>query len=719
MKNRPLCGICLALFLLILTMTCVGREKFIKELRPSPLEKSAKEGEELVFTGRIYQKEIKDNHQVLYLKDNSLKEPRIIVYDESKRKLHIGNELQVSGELFFFSASSNPGCFNQKLYYQKQNIHAGIWGKKIVVTDTKTAGIRDRLFEIRNAWKEKLILFMGERNGEVLAAILLGEKEGVEPELKELYQTSGIGHILAISGLHLSFIGVGLYRLFTRISGSCQVGGTAGILFLLLYICMVGMTVSAVRAMVMFLFRVGADMCGRHYDGMTALAVALVTVLLWRPLCIYDGGFWLSFGAVGAILFLLPLFQELPVQGLWAGISIHLVLLPVTLFCFYEFPPYAILMNILIIPLMSVLMLLGIVGSMFLAVPLVSGFLLRLAAGILHFYEHICHLFMKLPGARVVTGRPEIWQLIIYALCFAMALYFKIYGKSRGRWMLFLVVGLTVLCGRWETEGKVQVTVLDVGQGDGIFIKGPSGGTYLIDGGSSDTKKVGQYRVEPFLLYQGTDTLDYVFVSHGDTDHMNGIEELLLRQDVGVKIHTLVFPVKEVWDETLEALAQTAVSQGTKVAVISSGQKIREEEMEIQCLQPESSYEGEPGNGSSMVLSLQYGAFDMLFTGDVEGSGEESLTELLRTKPERRTIDVLKVSHHGSANATTEEFLAAANPGYGLISAGENNRYGHPHEETLKRLEDAGVIVHSTKEEGAITVTTDGKKITVREYGGK
>ena len=92
---------------------------------------------------------------------------------------------------------------------------------------------------------------------------------------------------------------------------------------------------------------------------------------------------------------------------------------------------------------------------------------------------------------------------------------------------------------------------------------------------------------------------------------------------------------------------------------------------------------------------------------------------MLRTKPERRTIDVLKVSHHGSANATTEEFLAAANPGYGLISAGENNRYGHPHEETLKRLEDAGVIVHSTKEEGAITVTTDGKKITVREYGGK
>ena len=104
MKNRPLCSICLALFLLILTMTCVGREKFIKELRPSPLEKAAKEGEELVFTGRIYQKEIKDNHQVLYLKDNSLKEPRIIVYDESKRKLHIGNELQVSGELFFFSA---------------------------------------------------------------------------------------------------------------------------------------------------------------------------------------------------------------------------------------------------------------------------------------------------------------------------------------------------------------------------------------------------------------------------------------------------------------------------------------------------------------------------------------------------------------------------------------------------------------------------------------
>ena len=153
-----------------------------------------------------------------------------------------------------------------------------------------------------------------------------GRKGGDGPEMKELYQDQGIGHILAISGLHLSLIGLGAYRVLRRGTGSYLAGGAAGIGFLGLYVVMIGLSVSVVRAFLMFLFRIGADITGRHYDGLTALSFSAAAVLLWRPLSVYDGGFWLSFGAVLGLLLLLPLFQGLPCQGFWSSFCVNLVI---------------------------------------------------------------------------------------------------------------------------------------------------------------------------------------------------------------------------------------------------------------------------------------------------------------------------------------------------------------------------------------------------------
>ena len=155
------------------------------------------------------------------------------------------------------------------------------------------------LSDFRQEWKEMLVRYMGERDGQTLAAMMLGEKSGMDPEIKSMYQATGIGHILAISGLHLTFLGLGAYSIIRRMAGSYGAAGMAGILLMILYVVMIGFTVSVVRSLIMFLFRVGADMTGRHYDGLTSLTVSAVVILFWRPLYLYDGGFWLSFGAVG------------------------------------------------------------------------------------------------------------------------------------------------------------------------------------------------------------------------------------------------------------------------------------------------------------------------------------------------------------------------------------------------------------------------------------
>lgn len=279
--------------------------------------------------------------------------------------------------------------------------------------------------------------------------------------------------------------------------------------------------------------------------------------------------------------------------------------------------------------------------------------------------------------------------------------------------MLVLLACVLLLAVPYHSfRNRLSVTMLDVGQGDGIFIKGPAGVTYFIDGGSSDVKNAGKYRIEPFLKSQGERQLDYVFISHGDADHMNGIEEMLERQRVGIRIKTLVLPEQIVWDENLKALAQKALMYGTKVVVIKAREQIVEGNLKIMCLLPRKTYKGEIGNASSTVLILNYGDFDMLMTGDVEGEGEDALKEIDFSNQ----IDVLKVAHHGSKNSTGEEVLRSINPKIGLISAGIGNRYGHPHSETLERLKANGVEVYNTQECGAVKMETDGKTIRIRTF---
>lgn len=212
MRNRPLCSICLFICLIICIGTVCGREKLIKELRPSAAELHMQNGEEVFLTGTLYQKTDKEKYQLLYLKDNSikyrqqsLKESKLIIYDEERKKVNIGDVLIVSGEISFFESARNPGNFDSKLYYQKQDIHANVWAVSIQKQKnsphTFYEDMKNTLYQFRKKWKSSLCEVMGEKDGNTLSAMLLGEKAQMDEELREFYQANGIGHILAISGV--------------------------------------------------------------------------------------------------------------------------------------------------------------------------------------------------------------------------------------------------------------------------------------------------------------------------------------------------------------------------------------------------------------------------------------------------------------------------------------------------------------------------------------
>jgi len=243
-------------------------------------------------------------------------------------------------------------------------------------------------------------------------------------------------------------------------------------------------------------------------------------------------------------------------------------------------------------------------------------------------------------------------------------------------------------------------------------MRGPKGNTYLFDGGSSNVNAVGLYRITPFLSFQGVHSLDYVFVSHGDTDHHSGIEELLLNQKNGIKIKTLVLPAADSQDESLKMLAGLARAHGTRVSVIEAGQSLTEGNLEIYSLGPSKDYDLLSSNDSSMILSIRYGDFSMLFTGDIESNGEQVMVRQGLLEKHK----VLKVAHHGSKTSSTEMFLAEVSPKVAFISAGIQNLYGHPHGDVVKRLKEQGIVIFNTQESGAVTIRSDGQKMKISTF---
>ena len=788
MKKRPLCAICI-LFLVIQSIRVLFSG--VEETQPSALEKVVSYGEKQVeLAGTVYRIEEKKKVTAVFLKDSTvsvadqmLNESELLVYiskneTEQSTEIKIGNRAAVSGEAEIFETARNPGNFDQKTYYLRQGIHVLVWAEQFRILSRDTNPVRQFLSEVRGRWNELLIRHLGDYYGGTMSAILLGEKSGLDARMKTMYQKCGISHLLAISGLHMTFLGMGIYNLLRKAGCGFVISGLAGGILLILYSLMIGAGVSSLRALIMFMVRIGAEITGRDYDLLTSLFLSAAILCFRQPLYLTDAGFQLSYGAILGIALFSPVFSEMfgcaqvsdrkrrlerkktgrilwmqskgltaflwILNGLSTSLAVNVFLLGPLLWFYFEVPPYSVFLNLIVIPVMPVAMGAGVAGS---ALSLMSdaagGAVLQICGGVLRSYDQVCTWAGMLPCNRFVAGKPDApWIVVYYLVLAGLWILFKyiagkreqeeekrksgnkISNKSRkpcrlpGCAILFFAAGMALVCrGGFRLPDEAQITVLDVGQGDGIHIRHDSLNC-LIDGGSSDVSSVGTYRLEPYFLSRGVDALDYVFVTHGDDDHISGVREMLENQTFGVKIRNLVMPPLEYQDEKLIELAQTAVKNGTRVTVMDPGDKIttgaaeEEKGMVLTCIGPESGLEVEPGNETSLVLDLSFGEFDMLFTGDVEGSGEESLISsgLLRD------YDILKAAHHGSKNSGTEEFLQITAPEYAVISAGKDNRYGHPHAETLQRLNDAEGTVYSTQDNGAVMIRSDGVTMTINGF---
>lgn len=688
----------------------------------------------------------------------------------------LGAWVMVSGSFQTFSESANPGEFDAFTYYRSLSVGGQLKKAVLLGRNSDRWTIREAMYRLRLRLHGRLYTVFPEREASVMAALLLGEKTDTDKELKNLYKRCGILHILSISSLHITIIGMSLYKTLRRTGLPVAPCAVAGAVLLLLYGFLTGFSVSACRAIGMYLIRMLGEICGRTYDMLTAVGILAAAMVLYRPFYLENTGFLLSFSAVLGIGALYPAMagKRSPVRPryygeprlrLWlrktlralrmnalSSLAATLATLPVQLWFFYEAPVLAVVINLLVLPFMKPMLIAGLFS-------LIPGFGAAgiLDRGILWWYETLCGLFDGLPFGSWNPGRPQPWQMLIYYMALGGIVLLgrrrrrsegksnegksgggrgsggKVSGQicrvSLGVWQAVLTVAAVAIFLIYPAD-RNQIIFLDVGQGDCCLIRTETGHNYLFDCGSSSRRKVGEYVLLPTLKYYGITTLDGVFVSHPDVDHMNGIRELLeLAADNHLKIKSLVLPAVEQsarqgqFGELLMAVDDRSGGQKTKqttrIVWVSAGDAWESGSVRFLCLHPEKESGTMNENVYSECFYVDFGDFTLLLTGDVEGSGEEALLAELQRRGIGQ-LDLLKIAHHGSRNSTTEEFLQQLHPGTAIISCGSNNRYGHPHAELLNRLESAGVQWICTKDYGAITVEMDkGGGVKMRGYREK
>lgn len=705
MRGRPLCLVCLIFIILC------GRYR--TEAPADSIFSEETQEMEVTVTGQVYRLEQTSEYQIIYLKQTNI-QSKLFVYDRTFHHIKIGNIIQVTGEAMNFAAARNQGNFDARSYYARQGFYGTVYCDDIVIVSENYDSVGQWLYTFRCRWSQYLEEALGEKEGGIMQAILLGEKKQVNAEVKELYQVNGISHILAISGLHITFIGMGIHKLLRKFGFGFFLSGVLALALLGGYVWMTGMAISAMRAFLMLAIRVGAGISGRVYDMPTGWLLSGAILVAMEPAVILDAGFLMSFVAVAGVIFVAPavrsVFPKITglVKGLDVGVGVWLALFPILLYFYYEFPGYSILLNLLVVPLVSVILICGIGGSVVGAFSFSAGrIILLVCKWILQLFEWLGRLCEKMPGALIVCGRPAAGYVALFYGCLVTALFVvyltKEEKKQKKRYLAFLFAGLVLLATMEHRQpDEVQITFLDVGQGDCIFLKGPTGKTYLVDGGSSDVSNVGKYRIIPFLKSQGISRLDYVFVTHGDSDHYSGIAELI---ESKIAIRQLVFSATYQQEEALMALGRLAKERAIPVTYMKRGEELAEGDFSITCLHPGTYFSGEGGNEASLVLSVSYQDYDILLTGDVEEEGEEELLTVLQEQGKQ--YEVLKVAHHGSRNSTTEAFLQTICPQTAIISAGQQNSYGHPHVETLERLHNAECTILNTAESGQIQIVID------------
>jgi len=657
----------------------------------------------------------------------------LVTLRELPNPFQYGDEIVVRGKLLKPRDRRNPGEFDYREYLQAQDIHGTISVTNRFQIRKLSSGHGNWMFrEVICPVKKYLNGFietsLPEQEAALLTGLLVGERGEISPEIKEAFSKLGVIHILAVSGSNVGFVLIifmGIFGLLRLPYWSRVLISLIGIIF---YVYLTDLNPPVVRAAIMGGFILFGKLIERKTDDFNTLALAALLILIFSPLDLFQASFQLSFAAVASIIYLYPklkaatfvrsLYEQLKewavlrygFELLLVSTAAFLGTLPFTILYFNRVPNLSLPANLLVIPLAFCGLASGIAAAILnLLIPFLADIYAAAAWLFLHALIKLAEWAGAWPLAYFELYRFLFLHAILY--CIGLLLVFNLNQPAARRWVwiyALVLVNVFIWSGSGNARNQLQVVFLDVGQGDAVLVTFPDDRHLLIDGGPRTLHSdAGKWVIAPYLKRAGIRKLDALVLSHADADHLGGFPYIMRH-----------FKVGEVWENGQQK--DTALSR-EYLALIDSLQIrrriLRAGDM-IDDFAPANmfivhpsgrflNHSGQKLNEGSLSLKLSYGAIDFLFTGDVELEGEQHLSQfghLLES-------EVLKVGHHGSQTSSSPILLESVRPQVAVISAGELNKFGHPHAAILERFHQHNAHVLRTDRDAAVILTTDGQEL--------
>lgn len=621
-----------------------------------------------------------------------------------------GDSLYIEGEFKQPEEARNYKGYNYKQYLKTKKIIGTVELEKAKILKSSNGSF---IHNIQKYIKDTINGTLTDEEGNLLLAILLGDKDKLSEDIQESFKTSNLSHMLAVSGAHVSYIILGLtYVLQNSIIGKKN-GKIVCIFFLLVFMAITNFTPSVTRACIMAVLTLFSGIIYRKSDVYTNISVAALITLIFNPYSLLDLGFQLSYGGTIGIIIFIKRIQEKKSnskvinyikQMALVSIYANIIIIPIMMYHFNTVSFTFIISNIMASPILGIIV---ITGFLFIIASITVKPLTRLIAifikPILSILIKISQICSKLPFSNILVVTPYMFNVISY---YAIILY-CIKSKKNNKCKIIiclLIVLILINFIIYIFPQKLRIFFIDVGQGDSTLIITPDKKTVLIDGGGSDSFDVGEKVLLPYLLDRKILKVDYVLISHFDTDHCGGILTIIKK----VKVKNIIISEQAEHSENYERFKKLMIHKRIRLIEVKKGDKIKiGRYSEFKILFPTSRLLSEnPLNNNSIVAQFNYNNFKMLFTGDIEKLAEQ---QILKTEKAEIRADILKVAHHGSKTSSIPEFIKAVRPKIALIGVGKNNTFGHPNQQTIKNLENIKCRIYRTDLQGEIIIKIDQK----------
>ena len=575
---------------------------------------------------------------------------------------------------------------------------------------------------VREHYKESMQQVMSNEDASAIFAMLFGGYEGLKPELTESFVTTGIVHILSVSGSHMSLLAATTAWLCNFFSFRRSIKLSIGLFVIFSYSVLSGFLFPVIRSAFMgFLVFFATSSNSYNQNSRRSLTMIALFILLYSPLALFHISFQLSFLATAGIIYWAPMINSYLIKfktpsfiamSFSCTISAVVFCQPIIAWYFNQLSISSLLSNVIVIPVIEIVIIFGLfAGIIGLILSPIAKIVFLMDSLMLGAAYELNKLIAKLPASNVYFPTMNFAWSIFYYLILILVIRKESYKKI----ISVAIIGLLMffgfyVCSNFTKSPEMQVHFIDVHQSDAALIITPNGHAMMFDTGGvrEHTFDIGGRVDVPYLHHYGITKLDYIFLTHAHEDHAAGAGSIVKQIEVD-NIITANEPKSEY------AASMAISEQASELNVMrpaTEGEIFNVDGVTVEVIFAPKLITAATGNEVSNVYKVTFGKFSALFTGDLI---KENETVILR-KGKDINCTVLKVGHHGSKTSSSKEFVEEVKPNYAVFCVGANNTFGHPRPEVVELMEEVGAKIYRTDKDGAIIFTTDGSTVKVKTY---